>query len=195
MLYHCSFHNPLVPLIFLTTLYNFFSPRPEKSEQRVCTSFLQLLFKWLQSRLPKTTGAYSLEPWRPEVQNQGGLPPVLWGKIQSLSLPASCGCWHSLACGSISLLHFHAASSSSSGCLRSPYSFLHKPMDLGHIEIIHYIYYCRQETLRRNWVAITVNKSLKCSPWIQSQERQNDLCSYPRQTIQYHSNPSLCPNQ
>ena len=24
---------------------------------------------------------------------------------------------------------------------------------------------------------------------------QNDLCSFPRQTIQYHSNPSLCPNQ
>ena len=22
---------------------------------------------------------------------------------------------------------------------------------------------------------------------------QNDLCSFPRQTIQYHSNPSLCP--
>ena len=26
-----------------------------------------------------------------------------------------------------------------------------------------------------------------------SQKRQNDLCSFPRQTIQYHSNPSLCP--
>ena len=25
-------------------------------------------------------------------------------------------------------------------------------------------------------------------------KRQNDLCSFPRQTIQYHSNPSLCPN-
>ena len=24
---------------------------------------------------------------------------------------------------------------------------------------------------------------------------QNDLCSFLRQTIQYHSNPSLCPNQ
>ena len=24
---------------------------------------------------------------------------------------------------------------------------------------------------------------------------QNYLCSFPRQTIQYHSNPSLCPNQ
>ena len=29
--------------------------------------------------------------------------------------------------------------------------------------------------------------------WMQSQKRQNDLCSFPRQTIQYHSNPSLCP--
>ena len=26
---------------------------------------------------------------------------------------------------------------------------------------------------------------------MQSQKRQNDLCSFPRQTIQYHSNPSL----
>ena len=30
---------------------------------------------------------------------------------------------------------------------------------------------------------------------MQSQKQQNDLCSFPRQTIQYHSNPSLCPNQ
>ena len=28
---------------------------------------------------------------------------------------------------------------------------------------------------------------------MQSQKRQNDLCSFPRQTIQYHSNSSLCP--
>ena len=27
---------------------------------------------------------------------------------------------------------------------------------------------------------------------MQSQKRQNDLCSFPRQTIHYHSNPSLC---
>ena len=60
----------------------------------------------------------------------------------------------------------------------------------------HYIYYCGQEPLRRNGVAIMVNKkSPKCSTWMQSQKRQNDLCSFPRQTIQYHSNPSLCPNQ
>ena len=28
---------------------------------------------------------------------------------------------------------------------------------------------------------------------MQSHKRQNDLCSFPRQTIQYHSNPSLSP--
>ena len=38
-----------------------------------------------------------------------------------------------------------------------------------------------------------VNKSPKCSTWMQSQKRQNNLCSFPRQTIQYHSDPSLCP--
>ena len=59
-----------------------------------------------------------------------------------------------------------------------------------------YIYYCGQESLRRNEVAIIINKkSLKCSTWMQSQKQQNDLCLSPRQTIQYHSNPSLCPNQ
>ena len=58
-----------------------------------------------------------------------------------------------------------------------------------------YIYSCGQESLRRNGVVIMVNKSLKCSTWMQSQKRQKDLCSFPRQTIQYHGNPSLCPNQ
>ena len=58
----------------------------------------------------------------------------------------------------------------------------------------HCNYYCGQESLRRNGVAIIVNKSPKCSTWMQSQKRQNDLCSL-RQIIQYHSNPSLCPNQ
>ena len=29
----------------------------------------------------------------------------------------------------------------------------------------HYIYYCGQESLRRNGVAIMGNKSLKCSTW------------------------------
>ena len=34
----------------------------------------------------------------------------------------------------------------------------------------HYIYYCGQESLRRNGAAIMVNKSPKCSTWMQSQK-------------------------
>ena len=34
----------------------------------------------------------------------------------------------------------------------------------------HYIYYYGQEFLRRNGVAIIVNKSMKCSIWMQSQK-------------------------
>ena len=49
----------------------------------------------------------------------------------------------------------------------------------------HYMYYCGQESLRRSGVALIVNKSPKCSTWMQSQKQQNDVCSFPRQTIQY----------
>ena len=46
----------------------------------------------------------------------------------------------------------------------------------------HFIYYCGQESLRRNRVALIVNKeSPKCSTWVQSQKQQNDLCSFPGQ--------------
>ena len=34
----------------------------------------------------------------------------------------------------------------------------------------HYTYHCGQESLRRNGVALRVNKSLKCSTWVQSQK-------------------------
>ena len=59
----------------------------------------------------------------------------------------------------------------------------------------NYIYYCGQEYLRRTGIATLVNKSLKCCTWMQSQKQQYDLCSFPRQTIQYHSNPSVCADQ
>ena len=40
----------------------------------------------------------------------------------------------------------------------------------------HCIYYCGQESLRRNGVALILNKRVqKCSTWVQSQ-KQNDLC-------------------
>ena len=60
----------------------------------------------------------------------------------------------------------------------------------------HYIYYRGQESLRRNGVAIMVNKRVRNAVLgCNLKKRQNDLCLFPRQTIQYHSNPSLCPNQ
>ena len=34
----------------------------------------------------------------------------------------------------------------------------------------HFIYYCGQESLRRNGVALTGSKSPKCSTWVQSQK-------------------------
>ena len=39
----------------------------------------------------------------------------------------------------------------------------------------HYIYYYGQESLRRNKVPLIVNKSPKCSTWVQSQKPQNDI--------------------
>ena len=57
----------------------------------------------------------------------------------------------------------------------------------------HYIYYFGRESHRRNGVPLIVNKSPKYSTWVHSQKWQNDLCLFPRKTIQYHSNPSLCP--
>ena len=66
----------------------------------------------------------------------------------------------------------------------------------------HYIYYYRQESLRRiivnkrvwnavlgcslkndTMISVHLQKSLKCSTWVQSQKWYNDLCSFLRQTI------------
>ena len=60
----------------------------------------------------------------------------------------------------------------------------------------HYIYYCGQEFLRKNGISTPhgQQKIQKCSTWVQSQKQQNDLGSFPRQPIQHHSIPSLCPN-
>ena len=36
-------------------------------------------------------------------------------------------------------------------------------------------------------------KSPKCTTWMQSQKGQNDLCSFPRQTIQYQVIQAYAP--
>ena len=59
----------------------------------------------------------------------------------------------------------------------------------------HYIYCCGQESLRRNGVAFIVNKRVQNAVLECSLKNDNDHNLFPRQTIQYHSYPSLCPNQ
>ena len=59
----------------------------------------------------------------------------------------------------------------------------------------HYIYYCGQESLRRNGVAIMANKRVWNAVLGCNFKNDRMISSFPRQTIQYHSNPSLCPNQ
>ena len=56
----------------------------------------------------------------------------------------------------------------------------------------HYIYYLWQESLRRNGVAIIVNKESEMQ-YLDAISKTTE-CSFPRQ-IQYHGNPSLCPDQ
>ena len=55
------------------------------------------------------------------------------------------------------------------------------------------IYYCGQESLQKNEVALIVNKRVQNAVLGCNQKQKNDLCLFPRQTIQYHGNPSLCP--
>ena len=59
----------------------------------------------------------------------------------------------------------------------------------------YYIYCCGQESFRRNGVAIMVNKRVQNAVLGCNQVQQNDLHLFPRQTIQYHGNPGLCPEQ
>ena len=60
----------------------------------------------------------------------------------------------------------------------------------------HSIYWCGQESLRRNGVAFRVNKRVQNA--VLGCNLINDQMisvRFPRETIQYHSNPSLCPTQ
>ena len=59
----------------------------------------------------------------------------------------------------------------------------------------HYIYYCRQESLRRNEVAIIVNKRVRNAVLGCNLKNDRMISLFPRQTIQCHGYPSLCPNQ
>ena len=59
----------------------------------------------------------------------------------------------------------------------------------------HCICYCGQESLRRNGVALIANKRVQNAVLGCSLKNDRMICLFPRQTIHYHSNPSLCSNQ
>ena len=59
----------------------------------------------------------------------------------------------------------------------------------------HYIYYCGQESLRRNGVAIIVNTRVRNAVLGCNLNNDRMISVFPRQIIQYHGNPSLCPDQ
>ena len=59
----------------------------------------------------------------------------------------------------------------------------------------YYIYYCGQESFRRNGVAIAVNKRVLNAILGCNFKNDRMISVHLRQTIQYHSNPSLCPNK
>ena len=50
----------------------------------------------------------------------------------------------------------------------------------------HHIYYCGQEFLRRNGVAIMANKRVRNAVLGCNLKNDRMICSSPRQTIQYH---------
>ena len=56
----------------------------------------------------------------------------------------------------------------------------------------HYIYCCGQKFLR-NGIALIVKKRVQNAVLGYNLKNKSDLRSFPRQTIQYHSIPSLCP--
>ena len=60
----------------------------------------------------------------------------------------------------------------------------------------YYIYYCGQESFRRNGVSIMVNRRVR-NAVLGCNLRNNRMISihFPRQTSKYNGNLSLCPDQ
>ena len=58
-----------------------------------------------------------------------------------------------------------------------------------------YIYYFGQESLRKNGVAIIVNKRVQNAILGFNLKNDRIICLFPRQNVQYHNNLSLCSNQ
>ena len=60
----------------------------------------------------------------------------------------------------------------------------------------HYIYYCGQESLRRNGVATMVNKRVQNAVFGCNLKNERIISvRFQGKTFNYHSYPGLCPNQ
>ena len=59
----------------------------------------------------------------------------------------------------------------------------------------HYIYYCVQESLRRNGVAIIVNNRVQSAVLRYNLKNYRMVSVHFQGKTKYHSNPSLCPDQ
>ena len=59
----------------------------------------------------------------------------------------------------------------------------------------HFIYYCGQESLRKNGVAIIVNRRVQNAVLGGNLKNDRMIFLFSRQTIPYHGNPSLYPDQ
>ena len=58
----------------------------------------------------------------------------------------------------------------------------------------HYIYYCGQESLRRNGIAIIVNKRVQNAVLGCNLKNDRMISVRFQGKHSYHGNPSLCPN-
>ena len=58
-----------------------------------------------------------------------------------------------------------------------------------------YIYYCGQESLRRNGVSLIINKRVQKAV-LECNHKNNKMISvhFQSKPFQHHSNPSLCPS-
>ena len=57
-----------------------------------------------------------------------------------------------------------------------------------------YIYYCGQESIWKKWSSLQSQQQESKMQYLGAVSKMTEWSLFPRQTIQYHSNPSLCPN-
>ena len=170
-------------------------------EGYLLTSYPSWPWTWSSSSQPScacsatTPWTWGCSPRSPHLTSGMGklLPATTPGLRRGVSPPGSCPWSRIWGSSSQPLLHHHSLA-----LMAAAPDLERRVAPLGHHPWLRTCSSSSQPCfceVRCSQCASSQQKSPKCSIWMQSQKRQNDLCSFPRQTIQYHSNPSLCPNQ